>query len=373
MAAANRAIKYRIYPTPEQEVLFAKTFGCVRFIYNKMLGDKIEYYNQTKEKLNNTPAQYKKDFPWLCEVDSLALANAQLNLQTAYSNFFRDKRIGFPKFKSKHRSKLAYTTNNQNETVHLATDGIRLPKAGIVKARLHRLPPLDWKLKAATISKTAGGKYYCSVLFEFEIVPLYIVPSEERTLGLDYSSHDFYVDSNGDTANYNRYYRRAEKRLAKEQRKLSRKVRGSANYGKQKVKVASVHEKTANQRKDFCHQLSRKIANSYDAVCVEDLHLRGMAGSLRLGKSTNDNGFGMFRHMLEYKLNEQGKQLIVLDKWFPSSKLCRYCGTINKELTLKERVWLCPCCGRIINRDWNAAINIKTAGLAQYFSGVKSI
>ena len=372
MATTNRAIKYRIYPSAEQEVLLAKTFGCVRFIYNKMLGDKIEYYNQTKKKLSDTPAQYKDDFPWLREVDSLALANAQMNLQTAYNNFFRDKRIGFPKFKSKHNCESSYTTNNQKGTVSLVSQGVRLPKAGIVKAKLHRLPPVDWKLKSATISKTASGKYFCSVLFEFETVPLYVVPTEAHTLGLDYSSHDFFVDSEGKVAHCDHYYRGAEKRLAKAQRKLSRKKKGSVNYAKQKNKVALIHEKTANQRKNYCHQLSRKIANSYDAVCVEDLHLRGMADSLNLGKSTNDNGFGMFRKMLEYKLNEQGKQLIVLDKWFPSSKMCRLCGTIYKELSLKERVWTCKCCGSVIDRDVNAAINIKNAGLAQYFSDVKT-
>jgi putative transposase len=372
LATANRAIKYRIYPNAEQQVLLAKTFGCARFIYNKMLGDKIENYNKTKTMLNNTPAQYKDEFPWLKEVDSLALANAQLNLQTAYNNFFRSPKIGFPKFKSKHKSSSSYTTNNQHGTVYLAEKGIRLPKIGVIKAKLHRLPAFDWKLKSATISKSASGKYYCSILFEFDTVPLYVVPSEETTLGLDYSSPHFYVDSNGNEANYSRYYRCSEKKLAKEQKRLSRMKKGSANYSKQRIVVAALHEHVANQRRDFCHKLSRKIANSYYAVCVEDINLRGMAGSLKLGKSTNDNGFGMFRTMLEYKLREQGKQLIVINKWFPSSKLCRHCGTINQKLSLSDRTWICPSCGALISRDYNAAINIKEAGLNQYFAGVRS-
>lgn len=199
-----------------------------------------------------------------------------------------------------------------------------------------------------------------------------IIPAAETTLGLDYSSHDFYVDSNGNKADYPRYYRKAEKRLKCQQCKLSHKKLGSNNRNKQRMKVAAIHEKTANQRKDFCHKLSRKIANSYDAVCVEDINLHGLAGSLELGKSTNDNGFGMFRTFLKYKMEDQGKLLIVIDKWYPSSKMCHECGTINQNLKLKDREWTCSCCGAHIDRDINAAKNIRDVGLKQYFEQINA-
>lgn len=260
----NKAFKYRLYPNKEQQQLFAKTFGCVRFLYNKMLSDKIEYYKETKQKLNNTPAQYKKEFEWLKEVDSLALANAQMNLQSAYNNFFRNTKVGFPKFKSKKHNKNTYTTNNQNGTISITANHIKLPKVGIVKMVYHRTIPADYKIKSAIISLTASGKYYVSVLTEYETNIPTIKLDKNKSLGLDYS---------------------------------------------------------------------------------------------------RDNGFGMFRTFLQYKLYNRGKQFIVIDKWFPSSKMCRFCGAVNKDLKLSDRVWTCSC-GKTLNRDENAAINILNVGLS---------
>lgn len=364
---ANKAYKFRLYPDKKQEILFAKTFGCVRFIYNEMLSDKIEYYKETKQKLNNTPAQYKKEFEWLKEVDSLALANAQLNLQTAYNNFFRNTKAGFPKFKSKKRNKFSYTTNNQNGTVAIVEGKLKLPKVGLVKMKQHRIIPSDQKIKSATISKTPSGKYYVSVLVEYEQYIPNIQLDKDKVLGLDYASHSFYVDSQGREADYPRFYRNAQNKLAKEQRKLSLMKYGSNNYYKQKVVVAKIHEHIANQRKDFIHKLSTQLANEYDIVCVEDINMQNMARSLKLGKSTNDNGFGMFRDILSYKLADRGKAFVKIDKWFPSSKMCGHCGSINHELTLSDRVWTCGC-GATINRDENAAINIMNEGLRILFS-----
>ena len=360
---ANKAYKFRLYPNKEQEILFNKTFGCVRFIFNKMLGDKIEYYKETKEKLNNTPAQYKKEFEWLKEVDSLALANAQMNLQTAYNNFFRSPKTGFPKFKSKKRSNLSYTTNNQGGTISIIDKQIKLPKIGLVKMKQHRIIPSEQKIKSATISKTPSGKYYISILVEYDFIPPIISLDKNKALGLDYASHSFYVDSQNREADYPKFYRIALDKLAKEQRKLSLMKYSSNNYYKQKLKVAKLHEHISNQRKDWIHKLSTELANEYDYICVEDINMQNMAQSLKLGKSTNDNGFGMFRTILGYKLSERGKKLIKIDKWFPSSKMCRFCGNINKELTLADRVWTCIC-GEIINRDENAAINIMNVGLS---------
>jgi putative transposase len=359
---ANKAYKFRLYPNKEQEILFNKTFGCVRFIYNQMLADKIEHYKETKQKLNNTPAQYKKEYKWLKEVDSLALANAQMNLQTAYGNFFRSPKVGFPKFKSKKRNKASYTTNNQKGTVSIIDGKLRLPKVGLVKMKQHRVIPSDQMIKSATISKTPSGKYYVSILVEYEQYIPNIQLDKNKALGLDYASHSFYVDSQNREADYPRFYRNAQKKLAKEQRKLSLMTFTSNNYFKQRVKVAKIHEYISNQRKDWIHKLSTELANEYDYICVEDINMQHMAQSLKLGKSTNDNGFGMFRVILGYKLADRGKMLVKIDKWFPSSKMCRFCGNINKELTLADRVWNCIC-GEVINRDENAAINILNVGL----------
>jgi putative transposase len=359
---ANKAYKFRLYPNKEQEILFNKTFGCVRFIYNQMLADKIEHYKETKQKLNNTPAQYKKEYKWLKEVDSLALANAQMNLQTAYGNFFRSPKVGFPKFKSKKRNKASYTTNNQKGTVSIIDGKLRLPKVGLVKMKQHRVIPSDQMIKSATISKTPSGKYYVSILVEYEQYIPNIQLDKNKALGLDYASHSFYVDSQNREADYPRFYRNAQKKLAKEQRKLSLMTFTSNNYFKQRVKVAKIHEYISNQRKDWIHKLSTELANEYDYICVEDINMQHMTQSLKLGKSTNDNGFGMFRVILGYKLADRGKMLVKIDKWFPSSKMCRFCGNINKELTLADRVWNCIC-GEVINRDENAAINILNVGL----------
>ncbi len=359
----NKAYKYRIYPTPLQKELLAKTFGCVRFIYNKMLADKIDHYQLTKKSLSNTPAQYKDEFPFLKEVDSLALANAQLNLQTAYRNFFTQKSVGFPHFKSK-KNEASYTTNLVNGNIAVVGCMIKLPKVGYLKAKLHRLLPKDAIIKSVTIRKTAAGKYYASILVEYEESEIQPVPvTEVKTLGLDYSSSSFYPDSEGNPCNYDQYYRRSEQKLAGLQRSLSRKKPGSANYAKQRRKIAGLHEKIACQRLDFLHKQSTVIAKQYDAVCVEDINLRGMAGGLHLGKATNDNGFGLFRTLLRYKLENQGKHFVMINKWYPSSKTCSCCGYVKSDLKLSDRIYFCPKCNLRIDRDHNAAINIKFEGL----------
>lgn len=358
----NKAYKFRIYPNQEQQILFAKTFGCVRFIYNRMLSDKIKYYEETKQKLNNTPAQYKKEFEWLKEVDSLALANAQMNLQTAYNNFFRSPKVGFPKFKSKKSNRKSYTTNCVNGNISIENGHIKLPKIGLVKLKQHRMIPSSYRLKSVTVSQTPSGKYYASILFEYENQ----VQDKElyNFLGLDFSMHELYKDSDGNEPAYPRYYRHAEKRLKREQRKLSHMQKGSKNRDKQRRKVAILHEKVANQRKDFLHKQSKKIANSYDCVCIEDLDMKAMSQALHFGKSVSDNGWGMFVTFLQYKLEEMGKKLVKVDKFFASSQTCHVCGYKNiKTKNLSVRVWDCPECGTHHNRDVNAAINIKNEGM----------
>lgn len=361
--AKNKAYKFLLLPNAEQKEYFAKCFGCVRFVYNHMLADKIEYYKESGKTLRNTPAQYKDEFEWLKEVDALALANAQLQLQTAYANFFRDKKTGFPKFRSKKSGKNSYTTNNQGANIRIENGRIKLPKIGFVRLKQHRVIPETHRIKSVTISLSPTGRYSISVLTEYDWEPPVVELSKDRALGLDYSSPHFYVDSQGEVADMPHFYREAEERLAREQRKMSLMKRGSSNYQKQRKKVAQCHERVANCRKDWLHKRSTELANTWDYVCVEDINLRGMAGSLNLGKSTNDNGFGMFRTFLGYKLSERGKALLKIDKWFPSSKMCSECGGINSELTLADREWTCEC-GAHHDRDLNAAINIRNVGLA---------
>ena len=358
----NKAYKFRIYPNTEQQIILAKTFGCVRFIYNQMLSDKINHYEETKQKLNNTPAQYKSKFPWLKEVDSLALANAQMNLQTAYNSFFRNPKIGFPKFKSKKSNRRSYTTNCVNGNISIDNGFLKLPKVGLVKLKQHRLILSNYKLKSVTISQTPSGKYYASVLFEYENQ----IQEQELHdfLGLDFSMHGLYKDSNGNEPAYPRYYRQAEERLKREQRKLTLMQKGSKNRSKQRIKVANLHEKVANQRKDFLHKQSRQIANAYDCVCIENLDMKAMSQSLNFGKSVADDGWGMFVTFLKYKLEETGKRLVKVNKFFASSQICNVCGyknTATKNLSI--RAWDCPECGTHHDRDINAAINIRNEGM----------
>ena len=327
-----------------------------------MLADKIEHYNKYREKLNNTPAQYKSEFEWLKEVDSLALSNAQLNLQSAYNNFFRDKKVGFPKYKSKKCNKHSYTTNYVNGNIFIRDGKIKLPKVGFVKMKQHRTIPESYKLKAVTVSKNASGKYYVSILFEYENQVQKTEP--QKFLGLDFSMHELYVASDGTSAQYPRFYHQVLKKLESEQRKLSKMQKGSNNRNKQRIKVARLHEKVANQRKDFLHKLSRQITNVYDCVCIEDLNMKAMSQSLNFGKSVSDNGWGMFTAFLQYKFEEAGKQLVRIDKFFASSQLCSACGyqnTKTKDLSVRE--WTCPCCRTHHDRDVNAAINIRNEGM----------
>lgn len=370
---ANKAIKYRLYPTPEQEIMFAKTFGCCRKIYNLMLEDKIASYRNNKTFGKQTPAMYKTTYPFFKEVDSLALANVQLNLQSAMRNCFdkkRKKKNGFPKFKSLKHSRRSYTTNNQNGTIAIIDNRhIKLPKIGVVKAVIHRKPELDWIIKSATISQDSDGKFYASILFEFDKT-ITKVSVSSNAIGLDYASDGLYVDDKGNIGSNHKFYRESHKKLAKEQRRLSRKVGAkknsvkSNNYLKQLCKVNKIHKHIANQRLDNLHKKSTAIAKQYDVVCVESLNMQSMSNrGFGNGKATMDNGYGMFLNMLEYKLADRGKYFVKVNKWFPSSQLCHYCGTLHKEMKdLSIRTLHCDC-GTIINRDQNAAINIRNEGL----------
>ncbi|RBR27700.1 IS605 OrfB family transposase [Enterococcus cecorum] len=370
-----KAYKFRIYPTEEQEIFFAKTFGCVRKVYNLMLNDRKKAYEEVKNDPSKkmtfpTPAKYKKEFPFLKEVDSLALANAQLHLDKAYKNFFRDKSVGFPRFKSKKNPVQSYTTNNQNGTVALIDSKfIKVPKLkSLVRIKLHRQP--KGMIKSATISHHSSGKYYISLLCKEEISEL---PKTNSAIGIDLGITDFAILSDGQKIDNNRFTSKMEKKLKRGQRKLSRrallaKQKGinlfeAKNYQKQKRKVARLYEKVMNQRTDFLNKLSTEIIKNHDIICIEDLNVKGMLRNHKLARSISDVSWSSFVAKLQYKADWYGREIIKVDTWFPSSQICSECGHKDGKKSLDIREWTCPICHTHHDRDINASINILIEGL----------
>lgn len=353
-----KAYKYRIYPTQEQAELINKTIGCARFVYNALLADAKKQYEETGKSKIKTPASLKSEYEWLKEVDSLALCNSQLHIQTAYKNFF-NKTAKFPEFHSKHKGKQTYTTNSVHGTIRIEKGKLKLPKLGLVKIVLHRF--CKGKIKSVTVTRTPTNKYFVSILTEQipEITEKDI--SQEKVLGIDMSYKELAVYSDGTKAKYPMYYRKAQRKLAHVQRNFSRTQKGSKRHEKARLRVARVYEKISNQRKDFLDKESARIAEAYDVVVIEKLNMRSMANhGMRNGKTVNDIGFGMFKEMLRYKLSNNLGQLIEADKFYPSSQLCSKCGFKNiavKNLSVRE--WACPECGTRHDRDINAAINLK--------------
>ena len=365
----NTAIKVRLYPTEAQEELLEKTFGCCRYIWNRILADQEEFYAATGVHFLPTPARYKKEAPFLKEVDSIALATVHQNLRQAFQNFFSNPdSYGHPVYKRKKDNKNSYTVfpSSKAANVYLTRDGIRLPKVEVIRAKFHRRPLHWWKLKSVTVSRSPSGKYYASLLYECPVKePKTVQPTPGGTLGLNYSMSHFYVDSDGFTADLPPWLKASQEKMRGMQRKLSRMERGSKHYERQLQKIRLLHEHIANQRKDFLHKESRRIANAFDAVCVRDSDLKEMSQTCRLG-NVMDSGFGMFRICLSYKLERMGKEFIVVDKFVPTAKMCHSCGYINDDLVLRERKWVCPSCGEVHHREVNAARNIRNAGLNRY-------
>ena len=359
MKKYNLAFRFRIHPNEVQANLILQTFGCTRFVYNKILAKADEIYKLEGKNKIITPASLKTEFQFLKEVDSLALANAQMNVKTAFTNFFQ-KRTDFPKFKSKKSARKSYSTNSVNNSIRIEDNSIKLPKLGLVKIKLHRSIPQNYKIKSATISQEPNGAFYVSILTEFTM-DIKEVPSDNNIVGLDFSMKELFVSSDNQRADYPRFFRKLETKLAKAQRELSRKVKFSSNWNKAKLKVAKIHQSIKNSRKDFLHKLSKELVTKYNAIIIEDLNMKGMSGALNFGKSVADNGWGMFTTMLQYKAMFLGKQVIKIDKWFPSSKTCSCCGNIKDSLSLGDRVYNCEC-GHAMDRDLNASINIREVG-----------
>ena len=363
-----KAYKIRLYPNAEQQIFFAKSFGCSRFIWNRMLGDKIDHFKATKTTLNNTPAQYKKEFEWLKEVDSLALANVQQNLRAAYSKFFKGG-TGFPKFKKKG-VRDSYTTNNQKGTVAVTKNTVKLPKIGHINAKFP--DKINGLIKSATVSRNPSGKYFVSLLVETIINEL---PKTQSNIGIDLGLTDFIVLSDGTKVANPKFLSKLQDKLAREQKILAkrravakadqRKLAESRNYQKQKLKVAKIYEKITNSRQDFLHKISFNLVKNHDVIAIEDLNVKGMVKNRKLAKAISDSSWSAFTTMLAYKADWYGKQLVKIDRWFPSSKTCSNCNHLltKAELPLSVRTWNCPTCSQQNDRDINASINILHQGL----------
>jgi putative transposase len=356
-----KAFKFRLEPSQQQKVLINKTLGCCRFLYNQMLNEKQSKYKSQDDSKLKTEKEYKIEFDWLKEVDSIALVQSRMDLKTAYDNFFRKLKLGQStnlKFKSKHNPKNSYRTGNIYNNIRIENNKIRLPKLGFVKFKKSR--EISGKIKSVTVSKNILNRYYISILCETKIQELY---KNNNKIGIDLGLKEFCITSNNEFVSNPRYFRKLEGKLVKVQRKLSKRKKGSKNRFKQQKKLFKIHEKIKNQRLDFLHKLSTKLINENQVICLEDLQVKNMVKNHKLAKSISDVSWSKFVELLKYKSEWYGRALVQIDKFFPSSKTCSNCGNIKKDLKLKDREYHCYACGITIDRDYNASLNILKEGL----------
>lgn len=365
----HKAFKFRLLPTKEQEVLLSKHFGCSRFIYNHFLAEKQKHYLENKTTLNFNQCaanlvKKKKDeeFQWLKEVNSQVLISTLMNLETAYGNFFR-KKSKFPRFKSKKNK------NSFQIPQHISlksSNTIQIPKfkEGLKFVR-HR--ELKGEIKSATISKSTTGKYYISILCVVEKPTKH--KKTGKSIGIDLGLKDFIITSDGQRYCNPKFIRKYERKLAKKQRILSRKEKESKGRNKARLSVAKVHEKITNSRNDMQHKLSSKLVKDYDLIAIEDLNVKGMVKNHKLAKAISDVAWSSFVSKLKYKAQWYGKEVVVIDRFYPSSKTCSCCDYVKESLSLEERTWTCSKCNTIHDRDVNASKNILRRALAIQSAG----
>lgn len=367
-----KGYKYRIYPNQEQEVQINKTFGCCRFIYNHFLVMRIELYKTEQKSLSKTDCNnhcnrvVKKEYSWLKEVDKFALTNSIYDLDAAYQNFFReikrgDNNQGFPKFKSKRNNNKSYKTNFTNNNIELdfTNNQIKLPKLGWVKCKLHR--EVTGKILSATINQVPSGKYFVSLNVECEHKEL---PENNNVIGLDLGISDLLITSDGEIEDNEKLTYKYEKQLTKLQRQLAKKQKGSNNFHKQRIKVARLHEKITNIRKDNLHKISSRTVKENQFIFSEDLNVKGMVKNHNLAKAIHDASWYELTRQLQYKSEWNGRIYHKVDRFFASSQICNVCNYKNEEVkNLSIREWICPECNTKHNRDVNASINILNQGL----------
>ena len=358
-----RGYKYRAYPNKDQQEFFAKTFGSCRYVYNHYLAmrrsrweewhDTMSFPETTKDLANNL----KKEHEWLKEADSSALQQSLRHLENAYENFCA-KRSGYPKFKRK-RSDQSYRTMNNNGSIRIEGDAVRLPKAG--KVKIVKTREFDGRIISATVSLTSGGRWYISLQVEEEFE---LRPNKGGKVGIDAGLSALYTDSENNRIENPKTLSKHEKRIRRLQRSLSRKQKGSKNREKARIRLAREHEKVADIRNDFQHKISYRLASDNQVVCIEDLDVRGMMKDHKLARSISDASWNEFFRKLEYKMGDRGGILIKVPRTYPSSQICSCCGRQNRKVRdLAIRSWTCPECGAQHDRDKNAAVNILVQGL----------